>query len=166
MGSLVTHSFPNTVAVARLVLTILGQGRERFIVVLIVFVVAGVEAGPLLGLKWFPLLLFSSRLCTSWTLNCRNESSTFAGEVAAVRKFQPLECPVNCKDNQKHPGNLSVVWSLGSLAASSSLQHGNRIHQASERGVDGGKSGQEGTWLKCLAMKNVCFGIKCPPLTS
>lgn len=51
MGSLVTHSFPNTVAVARLVLTILGQGRERFIVVLIVFVVAGVEAGPLLGLK-------------------------------------------------------------------------------------------------------------------
>lgn len=51
MGSLVTHSFPNTVAVARLVLTILGQGRERFIVVLMVFVVAGVEAGPLLGLK-------------------------------------------------------------------------------------------------------------------
>lgn len=46
-----THSFPNTMALARLVLTILGQGKERFAVVRIVFVVVGVEAGPLLGLK-------------------------------------------------------------------------------------------------------------------
>lgn len=38
----------------------------RFVVDLIDFVVVvGVEAGQLLGFKWFPLLLFSFPLCVS-----------------------------------------------------------------------------------------------------
>ena len=77
---------------------------KRCVIVLIVFVVVvGVEAGKLLGIKLFPLLLFSFPLCVPWTLNCRNESSTFVSGVASVRKFQPLECPVDCKDQPQQP---------------------------------------------------------------
>lgn len=83
--------------------------------------------------------------------------STFVSGMASVRKFQPLECPVNCRDNHNSleiclRNDCWASWPLPSC-----LRPGNRTPQTKGRGADGGKSG-EGS----LATKNVCFWRKYP----
>ena len=53
---------------------------------------------------------------------------------------------MSCKDNRKSLGNLSVECMAGApVPRPASLPSGNNSHRTGGRGVDGSRSGREGT---------------------